>query len=142
MRQIEVEGTVAAPRPAVWKVFTDHVGWTRWAGVKEVVLRQQGDPPPDGLGAIRVVRSGGVAVEEEITGFDPPKRLTYRLVAGIPVRDHEAEVRFDVCDSGTRLTWRVRFEPWIPWTGGILTRLIRRSLRGTLDRLARVEFDD
>ena len=141
MRQIEVEGTVAAPRPAVWKVFTDHVGWTRWAGVKEVVLRQQGDPPPDGLGAIRVVRSGGVAVEEEITGFDPPKRLTYRLVAGIPVRDHEAEVRFDVCDSGTRLTWRVRFEPRIPGTGGILARLLRRSLRGTLDRLARVEFD-
>ncbi len=141
MRQIQVEGTVAAPRPAVWKVFTDHLGWMRWAGVKEVVLRQQGDPPPNGLGAIRVVRSGGVAVEEEVTGFDPPKRLTYRLVAGFPVRDHQAEVLFDVCDSGTRLTWRVRFEPWIPFTGGILTRLIRRSLRSTLDRLARVQFD-
>ena len=141
MRRVEVEGTVAAPRPAVWKVFTDHVGWTRWAGVKEVVLRQQGDPPPNGLGAIRVIRSGGLAIEEEIVAFDAPKRLAYRLVAGIPVRAHEAEVRLDVCDSGTRITWTARFEPVVPFTGAILAGLMRRTFRDTLDRLARVEFD-
>ncbi len=142
MRQIELEGTVAAPRPAVWNVYTDHVGWAAWAGVQEVVLRQRGDPPPNGLGAIRVLRSRGIAVEEEITGFDPPKRLAYRLVGGLPIRNHEGEVRFDVCDSGTRITWRVRFEPLLPFTGAILTRLIRRSLRNVLDRLARIQFDD
>ncbi len=141
MRHFEIEGTVPAPRPAVWKVLTDSVGWSRWAGVKEVVLRQQGDPPPDGLGAIRVIRTGGLAIEEEVTAFEPPKRMAYRLVAGAPVREHQAQVRLDASESGTLITWSVRFEPWIPLTGPLVARLMRRGLRDLLDRLARYPFE-
>ncbi len=75
MQEIDLEAQVPAPREAVWKVYTDHVGWQSWAGVQEVVLRQQGDPPPDGLGAIRVIRSRGIAIEEEVTAFTPPERM-------------------------------------------------------------------
>lgn len=141
MQEIELRGTIAASRPAVWRVLTDHCGWTRWAGVKEVVLRQQGDPPPNGLGAIRVVRKSGIAVEEEITAFDPPQRLAYRLVAGIPIRNHEGEVCLDLSESGTRVTWRARFDPIVPLTGGLLKRALARELQNILDRLARVQFD-
>jgi len=47
--QIEVAQQIAAPRERVFDVYSDFLGWPRWAGVKEVVLRQQGDPPPSGL---------------------------------------------------------------------------------------------
>jgi uncharacterized protein YndB with AHSA1/START domain len=135
MQTIEVSQTVPAPPDRVFALYTDHVGWERWAGVKEVVLRQQGDPAPNGLGAIRVIRAGGMAIEEEITGFDAPRRLDYRLVAGAPVRDHQGSVRFEPDGAGTRVTWNVRFRPLVPGTGWLLRRVLDRSLRDVLDRL-------
>ena len=136
MQEIDLEAQVPAAREAVWRLFTDWVGWQRWAGVKEVVLRQQGDPPPDGLGAIRVTRSRGIALEEEITAFDPPERVHYRMVGGLPVRDYRAEVGFEPAGDGTRVRLTVRFRPLVPGTGPLLRRLLGRSLAGVLRRLS------
>ncbi len=72
-----------------------------------------------------------------VTGFDPPKRMTYRLVAGAPIRDHSGEVRFDREGAGTRVTWKVDFRPLVPGTGGLIRRVLERGLRDTLARLAR-----
>lgn len=134
--QIEVTQAIAAPPDKVFAIYTDHVGWQKWAGVKEVVLRQTGDPPPNGLGAIRVIRARGMAIEEEITAFEPPRRLGYRLVAGAPVRDHAGEVRFEPDAAGTRVTWTVRFRPLVPGTGWLLRRVLERGLRDVLTALA------
>jgi uncharacterized membrane protein len=78
-----------------------------------------------------------MAIEEEITAFDPPKRMAYRLVAGAPVRDHFGEVRFDPEGSGTRVTWTVRFRPLIPGTGWLLRKALQRGLRTVLAALAK-----
>ena len=134
--QIELTQQVAAAPEKVFAFYTDHVDWERWAGVKEVVLRQTGDPPPNGLGAIRVIRARGMAFEEEITAFEPPRRMGYRLVAGAPVRDHAGEVRFEPDGSGTRVTWTIRFRPLVPGTGWILRRVLEREIRGVLTALA------
>jgi uncharacterized protein YndB with AHSA1/START domain len=134
--QIELSRHVAAAPARVFALYTDHVGWEKWAGVKEVVLRQTGDPPPNGLGAIRVIRARGMAIEEEITAFEPPNRMTYRLVAGAPIRDHEGVVRFEPDGAGTRVTWSIHFRPLIPGTGWLLRAVLTRELRDVLDRLA------
>lgn len=131
-----MQARLEAPPEAAWEALTDHAGWTRWSGVKEMVLRQQGDPPPNGLGAIRVMRAGGLAIEEEVTAFDPPQLFGYQVVAGLPVREHRGEVRFDPVPGGTRATWRVRFAPLIPGTGGLLAVLLRAHLERLLHRLA------
>jgi uncharacterized protein YndB with AHSA1/START domain len=136
MLQIELAQHVSAPPARVFALYTDHVGWEKWAGVKEVVLRQTGDPPPNGLGAIRVIRASGMAIEEEVTAFEPPTRMAYRLVAGAPVRDHEGVVRFEPDGVGTRVTWTVRFRPVVPGTGWLLRRILERSLRDVLAKLA------
>ena len=134
--QIELTQAIAAPPEKVFAFYTDHVGWERWAGVREVVLRQTGDPPPNGLGAIRVIRARGMAIEEEITAFEPPRRMGYRLVAGAPVRDHAGEVRFEPDGAGTRVTWTVRFRPLVPGTGWLVRRMLERGLRDVLTALA------
>jgi uncharacterized protein YndB with AHSA1/START domain len=136
MLQIELSQHVPAPPARVFAIYTDHVGWEKWAGVKEVVLRQTGDPPPNGLGAIRVIRAGGMAIEEEVTAFEPPSRMVYRLVAGAPVRDHEGVVRFEPDGAGTRVTWSIRFRPLVPGTGWLLRAALERSIRDVLARLA------
>lgn len=140
MSEILIQAEIPATPEAVWAVFTDHRGWERWAGVREVVLRHEGDPPPNGVGASRVIRASGIAVEEEVVAFEPPKRMVYRLIAGIPVRDHEAEVRFEPTQAGTLVVWRVRFRPLIPFTGRLIARFMRSSLRGILARLATYPF--
>ncbi len=140
MQRIELSQEIPAPPDAVWAVYTDHEGWQRWAGVGEVVLRQQGHPPPNGLGAIRVIRQSGIAVEEEVTAFDPPKRMEYRLTAGAPIRDHRGQVVFEPVESGTRVGWTVEFRPWIPGTGPVLRWVLERALRGVLTRLAAYPF--
>ncbi|HTO68800.1 MAG TPA: SRPBCC family protein [Myxococcota bacterium] len=134
--QIELVQHVPAPRERVFDFYTDHEGWTRWAGVREVVLRQKGDPPPNGLGAIRVIRARGIAVEEEVTAFDRPSRMEYRVVAGVPIRDHLGEVRFEPDGAGTRVLWNIRFRPLVPGTGWLLRRVLTQQLQGMLARLS------
>lgn len=140
MPEIMVQKRIPATPESVWDVYTDHRGWERWAGVKEVVLRREGEPPPNGVGASRVIRAGGIAIEEEIVEFDPPRRMTYRLIAGAPIRDHRGEVLLDATGDGTLVTWRVSFMPRIPFTGGLLARVLERNLRRVLERLAAYPF--
>jgi uncharacterized protein YndB with AHSA1/START domain len=136
VESFELQSRIDAPVERVWALVSDHVGWQEWSGAQEVVLRQQGDPAPNGLGAIRVLRRGGLALEEEVTGFDPPRRLEYRVCAGIPVRECRSELRLEPSGAATRLSWAVQFRPLVPGTGWLLTRLIRPRLAGALDGLA------
>ncbi len=140
MQRIQLSRRIAAPPEPVWERFTDHARLAEWAGLKEVVLRQQGYPPPNGLGAIRVIRQAGLAVQEEITIFEPPRRMGYRLTAGAPIRQHRGEVTFERDGEATLVTWRVEFLPWLPGTGGLLRRLLERQLGAMLDRLAGLSF--
>jgi uncharacterized protein YndB with AHSA1/START domain len=140
MQDIVIRARIPAPRQAVWDLVSDHRALVDWAGAQEVVLRQQGDPPPNGLGAVRVVRARGVAIEEEITAFEPPRRLAYRIAAGLPLRDHSAEILLEPAADGTELVWRARFRPLVPGTGWLLRRLLTRALGDAAARLARHPF--
>jgi hypothetical protein len=102
-----------------------------------VVLRQRGDPRPNGIGAIRVLRRGGLAIEEEVVEFDPPRRLAYRVSAGLPLRTCEADLSLEEHAGATRLCWHVRFRPLVPGTGWLLRRLIRPRLARALEGLSR-----
>jgi uncharacterized protein YndB with AHSA1/START domain len=140
MPEILVQREVPAEPESVWEVYTDHLGWPEWAGVKEVVLRREGEPAPNGVGASRVIRAGGIAIEEEIVAFDPPRRMAYQLIAGAPIRDHRGEVLFEPTPTGTLVSWRVSFRPRIPFTGGLLARALEKNLQGILEGLAGYPF--
>ena len=136
MIEIKLTREILASPEAIFAVLSDHRGMVGWAGAREVVLRHEGDPPPNGVGAVRVIRAAGLAVEEEITGFDPPKRMEYRVVAGIPIRDHHGEIRLEPESDFTKLTWEIRFRPLIPGTGWLLRPLLTRALTDMMTGLA------
>jgi uncharacterized protein YndB with AHSA1/START domain len=135
VQSIEIRAEVPAPREEVWKLLTDYEGWPEWSDLAEVVVRHPGDPAPGGLGAIRVIRSRGLALQEEVTSFEPPARTTYTLTEGLPVRDYQGEVRLSASPAGTELLWSVTFRPRIPGTGWLLRRLVEASLRALIDAL-------
>jgi hypothetical protein len=141
MQHVEVEAIVEAPVQAVWDLYTDHVSWTRWAGLGTVRLAREGIPSPNGVGCVREISSFGVSVEEEVLSFDAPFRMTYRVVrGGIPMRDHFGEVRFEPHERGTRIVWRCQFESRIPGLGSLFRLMITRLFRNALAGLARERF--
>ena len=142
MQTVEVSEHYAAPLEVVFDRYTDHVSWTKWAGLGNVELAREGVPAPNGVGCVRVIKTAGVGVHEEVISFERPRRMSYRLIKGpVPMRDHLGEVAFDDEDGGTRITWRCRFNSTIPGLGSaqrwFIARLFRQALKGLKADLAR-----
>ena len=134
MQKIDVRHVFHKPVQAVWDRYTDHAGWTDWAGLGTARLTREGVPAPNGVGCVRAFsRAGITAVQEEVTSFEPPKRMTYRIVkGGGPLRDHSGEVLFEPHPEGTLVIWRAQFNSAVPGLGGLLRLLIERMFRHAL----------
>jgi uncharacterized protein YndB with AHSA1/START domain len=128
---------VRAAAPRVFAVVADHERMPQWFPAREVVRRRAGAPHPDGVGAVRVLRGSGLAVEEEITAFEPDCRLVTVLVAGAPLRSATSELRLAPEGGGTRVRWSVEFEPLVPGSGWLARRILARTLDRALAGLAR-----
>jgi uncharacterized protein YndB with AHSA1/START domain len=126
MQKVEVTQTIDAPVQAVWDRYTDHVSWSEWAGLGHVQLEREGTPPPNGVGCVRVFSNAGLKlIYEEVLSFEPPRRMTYRIVRGpVPLRNHLGEVVFEPTDG----------------LGGLFRTIITRLFRNALANLARARF--
>ena len=77
MQQVEVTHRYNAKPQDVWDVYTDHARWSEWAGTPGSRLAKEGSPERNGSGAVRAFAGG---MREEILEFDPPKRMSTRLM--------------------------------------------------------------
>jgi len=135
VQHVEVQHQFRAPVERVFARYNDHVSWGSWSGLGRVRLAREGVPAPNGVGCVREFRTAGAKVQEEVLSYEPPHRMTYRLIRGpVPMADHLGEAVFESCDGGTLVTWRCRFRSRIPGLGGLqrlmITRLFRNALRG------------
>ena len=137
MDGIALERQVMAPTSRVFAVVADHECMPEWFPAREVVRRRPGSPHPDGVGAVRVVRASGLAVEEAVTAFEPGERLSWTLVAGAPLRSARGDVRLLASGGGTRVRWSVEFETSVPGTSWLARRVFARTLARALDGLAK-----
>jgi uncharacterized protein YndB with AHSA1/START domain len=143
VEHVEVERHFDARPEDVFAVYSDHAGWSAWAGFRRSWLEKEGSPDRNGVGAVRGFGSGGVRVFEEVREFEPPRRMTYAVVrGGLPMKNHLGEVLFAPEGDGTRVTWRCRFESRVPGLGWVQRLIVRRVFRTALDGLARHAFPD
>lgn len=133
MTSVELRAHSSAPIETVWRVLVDNRNWSRWTFVPRSELEREGDPPPDGVGAIRKFGAPGFWSREEVVAWEPPTRWAYTLHKGLPVRDYLAEVTLRPDGDGTAITWASRFEPKIPGTAALL----RAALKVMLGSFAR-----
>ena len=139
MQKVEVVRTFPAPAERVWEVYTDHAGWSQWAGFQKSWLEREGEKDRNGTGAVRGFGSGGIKVFEEVLDFEPCKRMTYRVIrGGLPMKNHLGEVLFESEGEDTRVIWRCRFESAIPGLGWLWRLLVTRVFRNALAGLAPV----
>jgi uncharacterized protein YndB with AHSA1/START domain len=121
---------IRAPREVVWSVMTDHVRYARWGRAKVVTMDRVGSPDPNGVGAVRAFHAGPSKVREEVVESEPPNRMVYRLVSGLPVRDYRSEMLLEADGEVTVLDWSSTFSPRIPFTGALLTRMMSTAVDG------------
>ena len=137
MHRVEVERIIDAPCEKVFAAYTDHAGWSTWAGAGKVSLAKEGQPDRNGVGAVRAFESA-MGLQEEIIEFEPPRRMVYRVVrGGFPIKSHRGEVRFEPHPRGTRLVWSVEFGSKVPFSEGAIALMLRMVFRKFLDRFER-----
>jgi uncharacterized protein YndB with AHSA1/START domain len=131
-RSIRIERRLDAPPDAVFAILADHARYDRFDGIRRSVLVNPGDPDPNGLGAVRRIWVGPLRFEEEITAFEPPRRLDYliRDVKPLPIRHEGASIRLQADGAGTHAVWTSSFEIPTP----VIGRAMDRNLQGQFKR--------
>lgn len=126
--------TVSAAPERVWAEISDHKGmaqWTpSWLPVPKVVMEVDGSPDANGVGAVRQLKLVGAPIRERITHFEPPVRLDYEALSGVPATDYTGTITLVAAGTGTRFAWTIDFQPAFPGA-----QLILRTAIGSFARV-------
>ena len=129
---------VAAPPETVFDVLTDHRRYTEITPLRRAELEREGEPAPNGLGAIRVLSAlPGPPMREEVIAYEPPTRFSYTILSGLPVRDHVGTVELSPKDGGTEITYAVKTTPTIPLAGPVLMAGLKKAIRDLIGGVAK-----
>ncbi|MFJ9786032.1 SRPBCC family protein [Amycolatopsis sp. NPDC101161] len=137
VQKISVRSVTAADADTVYALLRDGASWPRWSPLGSFELVREGKDEPEGLGAIRLFRTGGIRSYEEIVALEPGRRFGYALDHGLPLRDYVAYVDLAPVDGGTEIHWHSSFTAKVPGTGWFyrrfLTRFIGRVVAGLVE---------
>jgi uncharacterized protein YndB with AHSA1/START domain len=127
---------IKAPPEVVFELLTDHRGYADLTPLRRVDLEREGDPAPNGVGAIRVLHAVGPPLREEVLAYRPPSRFSYRVLSGLPVRDHVGTVELTGRGDGTEVVYAVRMNPTVPVVGGAVVAGVRQGVKQLLKGVA------
>lgn len=137
MASFTFERQVAAPVETVFAALTEHHLYAEITPMRKSTLEREGDPPPNGVGAIRVLTSLGPPLREEVIAYEPPGRFSYKLLDGAPVRDHVGTVELTPQDGGTRVVYAVKTTPTLPLVGPIVVAVVKQAIKALLGGIAK-----
>jgi uncharacterized protein YndB with AHSA1/START domain len=128
---------VAAPPETVFEVLVDHRGYAAITPLRKSELEREGDPAPNGVGAIRVLRSVGPPLREEVLTYEEPHRFSYKLLSGAPLEDHVGTVELTPQGSGTKVVYAVRTMPTVPVVGAVVVAVAKQGVKQLLNGIAK-----
>ena len=124
-----VNRSIAAPVDVVFDVVTDHRGYTDVSVFRSATLEREGEPPPNGVGAIRALRVIGPTMREQVTTFERPSLFEYEALSGIPARSHRGCIKVGVEGAGSLLSYRVDSVPKFPMPTAVWSAMLRPGFR-------------
>lgn len=127
---------IAAPVEIVFEVLTDHRRYSELTPLRRSELEREGEPAPNGVGAIRKLTAVGPPMREEVIAYEAPRRFSYTVLSGLPVRDHVGTVELAELNGGTKMVYAVRSQPTIPVVGGVAITVIKQAIKGLIDGVA------
>ncbi len=136
MASFTFERQVAASPETVFAVLTEHDRYAEITPMRKSALEREGEPAPNGVGAIRALTSAGPPLREEVIAYEPPHRFSYKLLSGAPVRDHVGTVELTPRDGGTRVVYAVRTTPTLPLVGVAVVAVVKQAIKALLSGIA------
>ncbi len=128
---------VDAPPETVFDVLTDHRRYPEITLLRKAELEREGEPAPNGLGAIRVLTVAGPPMREEVIAYERPFRFSYKILSGLPVRDHVGTVEMQPADGGTEVVYSVKTTPTLPLGGPVFMLVLKKAIRDLLAGVAK-----
>lgn len=133
---IDRTATTGADPSAVYALLADGSTWPAWSPLGSFTLVDPGDGAPEGLGAVRVFRTGRITSRERVVERTPDTVFSYVLEAGLPLRDYRAVITLTPTAAGTSINWRATFVAKVPGSGWIYRRQLGKFIARTVDGLA------
>lgn len=126
--------TSTASPERLFALLADATSWPTWFPPARHVdwSPPATSPGPGGVGAVRRVRIGPIAILEAVVAETAPTHHAYSIRSVLPVRAHRADVHLRRVPAGTHIEWRTTFEPKVAGIG----RLVSAGLRLGVSQLA------
>lgn len=125
---------VKAPPETVFDVLTDHRRYAELTPLRKSVLEREGEPAPNGVGSIRVLSAVGPPLREETIVYERPSRFSYKVLSGLPVRDHVGTVSLEgTAGGGTSVTYALRTTPTVPVAGRVVVAVVKQGVTQLLN---------
>src|SRR2546430_1033075 len=105
VQRIDVTARSAADAQTIYRLLADGRTWPTWSPIGSFT---PGDPAevPEKVGDIRLFRTGRTLSRERIVELVPGRRISYELLAGLPLRGYRADVDLTPEAGGTVIHWR------------------------------------
>jgi hypothetical protein len=134
LQEIDVRVTTTAPASTVYALLRNGASWPVWSPIGSFELREAAADEPEGIGAVRVFRTGRVHSVERIVELVPDRRFGYALEHGLPITGYRADVDLTTSGTGTEIRWHSTFRGTVPGTAWfcrlVLARFIKRCAEG------------
>jgi uncharacterized protein YndB with AHSA1/START domain len=127
---------IKAPVETVFEVLTDHRRYAALTPLRKSELEREGEPAPNGVGAIRKLTAVGPPMREEVIAYEAPRRFSYTVLSGLPVRNHVGTVELAEAGGGTKMVYALRTQPTLPVVGGVVMVAIKQAIKGLIDGVA------
>jgi Polyketide cyclase / dehydrase and lipid transport len=121
--------SIAAPIDIVFDVLADHQGQADRTLLRSSTLERAGDPPPNGVGAVRRLSLVGPPIREQVTVFEPPHHFAYKMLSGVPVQSHVGTVELTRQGASTLLIWQIDSVPKFPVPAAVWSALVRPAIK-------------
>ena len=136
---IQIEDTFDVPQDRVFALFSDHKRFGELLGAPVKRIKDSDQADPNGLGSVRKIGIGPIALEETVTGFEPDSLIEYTITSLSPIRHHQARIRFwEIKDGQTLVSYTISFEEIIPFTGKMIHSALEKALRRGIKRVPKL----
>jgi hypothetical protein len=118
MRTVHVTRSIPAAAGPVFDLLADHANYDGFRGIRGSRLAREGEPSPNGVGALRRILIGPLRFDEEITAYERPSELDYLIVrVNAPLEHDGGRIRLREAGGWTKVEWTSVFRVPGPLSG-------------------------
>ncbi len=113
----------------------DRLGSVLGVPVKRI---KEGKTSPNGIGSVRRIGVGPVAIEETVVGAVVDKSIDYKITrGGWPVKDHHGRLTFKALPGGgSQVQWRIDLDAAVPGAAVLIKQVLKLGIGRGLKKLA------